>query len=72
MLLVAQIAVAVEWAGQARGIPLVVSDGAIASSYVNVLIAVIDALPLANIYVAALARHAPFASDVWGMPFSAG
>ena len=72
VLLVAQIAVAVEWVEHVGGIPLVVPDGAIAIAYANVLIAVVDALPLVNIYVAALARHAPFAPDVWGMALQRG
>jgi hypothetical protein len=70
--LIAQIAVVLEWIQEARAVPLVVDGGAIATSYLNFLVAVVDALPLVSFYVASLSSHTSFAAGFWGQAVERG
>lgn len=71
-LLIAQIAVAVEWTQETQHVAFVSIDGAIAPRYFNFLVAMVDALPLASTYVVALSEHASFAPGLWGLSLHRG
>lgn len=66
LLLVAHVAVVIDWVGHFEGITLVAVDGSIALPYLNALLATIDALPLASLFVAPLADHASLNTDAAG------
>jgi hypothetical protein len=72
LLLVAHVAVAIDWLQASSGTQLVRYDGSIGLRYANFLLATIDALPLAGFYVAPLHEHFAFAPTFAGQALHRG
>jgi hypothetical protein len=71
-LLIAQLAVAIAWTQDTQHVALIATDDAIAPRYLNFLVAIVDALPLASAYVTPLSGHVSFAAGPWGMALHRG